>query len=191
LEEEKKILEQLHNFQLKNSEAKQKGNAQNDLPPPLSPPSPPTKTTKKTDLTEYCPKFTPIPKRAAEKGATPQEITLQNLDKSTLLRKLLETYSQGILPYLFIHLFMSSNAFLSTDNKMLLGELQYAFATFLFGHSFEGFRQWKELLIILTNCETAMRTSSQFFCSFIGIPPLQRNGKEKKTGVERREKERE
>lgn len=55
---------------------------------------------------------------------------------------------------------------------MLLGELQYAFATFFYGHSFEGFRQWKELLIILTNCDSAIREIPDFFVHFVGMLSL-------------------
>lgn len=116
LEEERKIIEQLNSFQLKNSELKMSQKGDSDEPPPLESDTNNDTTNNtnndtnnsnnnnnKVDLSELCPKFTVIPKRAAERGASPHQITLQNLDKSTLLLKLLESrFSSGI------HFFYSS-----------------------------------------------------------------------------------
>ena len=44
--------------------------------------------------------------------------------------------------------------------SQLLGELQFAFITFVLGENFESFEQWKSLLILLCGCREAMGPSS-------------------------------
>ena len=87
--------------------------------------------------------------------------------------------------------------FVFEDDELLLGELQYAFLTFLVGktsggageegcvcgmltgwtvfiagHSFAGFEQWKRLIVLMCSCEDAMITLAPFYYKFIGILPV-------------------
>ncbi len=62
-------------------------------------------------------------------------LTMMNRDKSHIL--------QDILSKL-------------TSSKELLGEIQFAFTTFLLGENFESFEQWKRLLVLLCNCQEAL-----------------------------------
>ena len=50
-------------------------------------------------------------------------------------------------------------AFPGNNPLHLLGELQFAFVTFVLGENFESFEQWKSLLILLCGCREAMVTS--------------------------------
>ena len=38
----------------------------------------------------------------------------------------------------------------------MLGELQYAFITFVLGENFDSFEQWKSLLVLLCGCRRAL-----------------------------------
>ena len=41
----------------------------------------------------------------------------------------------------------------------LLGELQFAFVTFVLGENFDSFEQWKSLMMLLCGCREAMATT--------------------------------
>jgi DNA primase len=114
LEEERGIIEQLSTFQLKNTQArKQKTQqAQQQTETKTQTQETPQQTQEKPqqkqekvhpNLADFCPKFTYIPRRVTEKGASLQEITQQNLDKSSLLTKILAaSYPQGTVSGRFI-----------------------------------------------------------------------------------------
>ncbi|CAG9324014.1 unnamed protein product [Blepharisma stoltei] len=91
--------------------------------------------------------YTHIPKSIAKPNITPEEITQMNFDKSFILYDLL------------------NKDFQNPEN--LLGELQFSFLAFLLGDSLESFYQWKNILILLCNCESALLQIPSFFEKFI------------------------
>ncbi|KMS93859.1 hypothetical protein BVRB_027210, partial [Beta vulgaris subsp. vulgaris] len=83
----------------------------------------------------------------------PVQVTADNLDKSRLLEKVVELRLGG-------------------DYDAVLGELQFAFIAFMLGQSYEGFVQWKKLVLILCSCEAAMWDQRLFFDKFVGMSVL-------------------
>jgi A1 cistron-splicing factor AAR2 len=59
--------------------------------------------------------------------------------------------------------------FWRTEFDQLLGELQFAFVTFIVGQVFDGFEHWKKLVNVLCNCDEAMLQHPKLFLDFIGI----------------------
>lgn len=62
----------------------------------------------------------------------------------------------------------SSLLFSFSDELSLLGELQFAFVSFLIGQSYDGFDQWKSLLNLFCSCEKAVQTRPTLFAEFVG-----------------------
>lgn len=64
----------------------------------------------------------------------------------------------------------SSSSFFSniTDEKLFLGELQFAFICFLIGESLEALEQWKKMVTLVCSCEDALLTHPKFFSEAIG-----------------------
>ena len=54
----------------------------------------------------------------------------------------------------------------------MLGELQFAFITFVLGENFESFEQWKSLLMLICSCREAMTTTQRRDLYFRLIPVL-------------------
>jgi len=73
-----------------------------------------------------------------------------NFDKSTILEDLLTK---------------------DFDNQVdiLLGELQFAFVSFLLGQNFDSFEQWKQLVLLLTQCDAALITQYNLFFKLIPV----------------------
>ena len=71
------------------------------------------------------------------KGIDGAAVTLMNLDKTHTLDSLI-----AALP--------------DQDPLQVLGELQFAFLTFVLGENFESFEQWKSLVLLLCGCRTAL-----------------------------------
>lgn len=93
--------------------------------------------------------YTSIPRVVKLKGASGQDLTNMNLDKTQLLETILTKQYGG-----------------SEDS--LLGELQFAFIAFLMGQSLEAFLQWKLLVSLLLGCtEAPLQTRTQLFTKFI------------------------
>ncbi|GBF99801.1 hypothetical protein Rsub_12554 [Raphidocelis subcapitata] len=80
--------------------------------------------------------YTRLPRFIAAPGATGAELTAVNLDKSGALEAVAAETGDP-------------------SGHSLLGELQFAYAAFLFGQSLEGFLQWKALLGLFLSCECA------------------------------------
>ena len=76
--------------------------------------------------------YSDVPRMKQIQGIEGAALTMMNLDKSAILQDVLSK-----LP----------------NFKDLLGELQFAFATFLLGENYENFEQWKRLLVLLCNCQ--------------------------------------
>ena len=55
----------------------------------------------------------------------------------------------------------------SVANRVL-GELQLAFVLFAVGHAFDAFDAWKNLVILFTSCDAALRTHPALFSAFAG-----------------------
>lgn len=51
----------------------------------------------------------------------------------------------------------------------ILGEIQFAFVSFLVGESFEGFTQWKLLVLLICGCDQAVESHADFYASFMGL----------------------
>ena len=51
----------------------------------------------------------------------------------------------------------------------ILGELQYSFISFLIGQCLESYEQWKHLIMLLTESETAFLTHKELMLSFIVV----------------------
>ena len=94
--------------------------------------------------------YTDIPKRKANHGVIGESLTKMNFDKSTILREtILKDYEN--------------------DYKLLFGEFQVAFISFLMGESLDSFTQWKNLFILLTSCDEWMNEKKELFIDFIRI----------------------
>lgn len=82
--------------------------------------------------------YTPIPKYFPTEdglGMDPAMRTKLHLDKTAMLEFLTRNRFQG-------------------DMAFILGEMQFAFLSFLLGQSFESFDQWKALVQLLCSCGT-------------------------------------
>ncbi|PRP84601.1 hypothetical protein PROFUN_09274 [Planoprotostelium fungivorum] len=99
------------------------------------------------DPTRYRPKFSSIP-TSKELGKMNGSVNIQNFDKSTLCRKLRNRFDEEF---------------------GLLGELQFAFVVFLMGQSYDAFEQWKKLLSVLCQCDSAVSTNTLFFYEFSAV----------------------
>jgi len=73
--------------------------------------------------------------------------TATNLDKSPVLGKLISTGWKG-------------------NQFGVLGEVEFAFCSFLLGESLEGLEQWKHLTRMLCSCDTAVDTKQDLFAAF-------------------------
>lgn len=93
-----------------------------------------------------CPAYCTVPKRMNQYGSTPEQITSMNMDKSLLLYQLVDS--------------------LSGEDK-LLGEMQYSFISFILGQSLEAFQHWKDILILVCNCERALHERSDLYLKLI------------------------
>merc|ERR1719198_2833153 len=53
------------------------------------------------------------------------------------------------------------------DELGILGELQLAYIAFLLGQNYDGFEQWKALLLLLCSCESAVTTRPELFAELL------------------------
>ncbi|RWS15254.1 protein AAR2-like protein [Dinothrombium tinctorium] len=93
-------------------------------------------------------RFAEIPKQRHPLGATPSEITKHNIDSSFILQQL-----------------MSQNP----DRLYILGELQFAFVSFLVGQVFDAFERWKLLLQIMCKSDEAIAKHTDIYINFIRV----------------------
>ncbi len=57
----------------------------------------------------------------------------------------------------------------NTDTDKCLCEIQFAFITFLIGHCYDSFEQWKRLINIVCNCQALVSKHTQFYIDLISI----------------------
>jgi len=56
------------------------------------------------------------------------------------------------------------------DLNLLLGEFQLSFVIFLIGQVYDGFEQWKTMIILMLQCEEALPIYGEtLFKDFLGI----------------------
>ena len=96
--------------------------------------------------------------------ATPKEITTHSIDSTYTLEKILSLHEDT----------SSSNSSSFSNNDVysehwLLGELQFAFITFMLGHVWESFEHWRDLLRILTSARCALSNHPSLYLAFIRV----------------------
>ncbi|ORX63609.1 hypothetical protein BCR32DRAFT_138436 [Anaeromyces robustus] len=90
------------------------------------------------DQEKYRLNFTLIDlKKSYPLNATTEEITKYSIDKSYLLKKIIENDYKG-------------------DLNLFLGEFQLSYIIFLIGQVYDGFEQWKTMIILMLQCEEAL-----------------------------------
>uniref|UniRef100_A0ACD5W3L8 Uncharacterized protein n=1 Tax=Avena sativa TaxID=4498 RepID=A0ACD5W3L8_AVESA len=95
--------------------------------------------------------YTTIPASVKHRNISADELTLLNLDRTSLLESVLAKSYQG-------------------QEDILLGELQFSFIAFMMGQSLEAFMQWKALVSLLLSCsEAPLHTRTQLFVKFIRV----------------------
>ncbi|KAJ9577463.1 hypothetical protein L9F63_005964 [Diploptera punctata] len=85
-------------------------------------------------------RFTALPERNFPEDATPAEITQHSLDHSYTLDLIVVD---------------------------VVGEMQFAFVSFLVGHSLEAFEHWKKLVILLCSCDDALSKRREVYDVFL------------------------
>ena len=118
--------------------------------PPLPVPKCPTDPCTLVANTDASIRFTPFPTHKHPQGSSPSDITRHHMDLTFMLSTMLTS---------------------DYNNRAndLLGELQFAFISFLMGHVYKAFDQWKKLISLLCSCEEAITVHSNLYNNFIGI----------------------
>jgi len=98
------------------------------------------------------PYFTTIPdmRKIARGLNSALEITSIAMDKSTILNQLIQTEY-------------------NSDEYLLLGEMQFAFISFLLGQSYEGFEQWKVIVHLLCTSDSILKSHPLLYSNFITV----------------------
>lgn len=97
-------------------------------------------------------RFSKLPLKLPE-GLTPQEISKHSMDSSFMLEELLRS--------------------LGDNGDDLIGELQFAFVTFLIGQVYDCFEHWKLLVALLTKSQDSVLTRNELFVTFVDTISLQ------------------
>jgi A1 cistron-splicing factor AAR2 len=95
-------------------------------------------------------RFTEIPSRWVPPGCSGQDLTKYFMDRTAFLE------------YIF-----SSKFHDNLDE--FLGEFQFAFVAFWLAESYEGFEYWKNVLGLITSCESGLETHAKFFVKLLKI----------------------
>jgi len=104
--------------------------------------------TEKTQTSKTSSYYSDLSVKKVQAGNTPEQLTKLYMDKTPVLMDIIQKrYTKP------------------TD---ILGELQFAFITFLMGQSFDGFEQWKQLVALLCSCEEALGKLPDLYFNFIG-----------------------
>jgi len=103
------------------------------------------------DQEKYRLNFTVIDlKKSYPSNATTEEITKYSLDKSYLLKKILKDDYKNNL-------------------NLFLGEFQLSYIIFLIGQVYDGFEQWKSIIVLMLHCNEALETYGEtLFKDFLG-----------------------
>lgn len=94
--------------------------------------------------------FTELPTKQFIHKKSPEKLTEYFMDKSAILTDLINREFEG-------------------DYHLLFSELQYAFVVFLLGEVYEGFEQWKNILLLIFSSKEAIVTQPKLFCDFIEL----------------------
>lgn len=97
-------------------------------------------------------RFTRLPLKLPE-GLTPQEVTKHSMDSSYMLEKLIGSMEGG--------------------EEDLIGELQFAFVTFLIGQVYDCFEHWKLLVSLLTKSQDTLLKRNGLYTRFVDTVRLQ------------------
>ncbi|KAK5581533.1 hypothetical protein RB653_001568 [Dictyostelium firmibasis] len=65
------------------------------------------------------------------------------------------------------------NKYYKNNEMDLLGEIEFCFVLFIFGMTWSGFQQWKELVILLLGCDELVTKRPQLFIEFFKILKIQ------------------
>mmetsp|Transcript_66814 Transcript_66814/g.118298 ORF Transcript_66814/g.118298 Transcript_66814/m.118298 type:complete len:429 (+) Transcript_66814:48-1334(+) len=88
--------------------------------------------------------FSAVPRSRKKVGTTPLETTQLHMDGSSKLEAMIAKEYGG-------------------NEFGILGELQLAYIAFLLGQNYDGFEQWRSLLLLLCSCESAAVHHSELF----------------------------
>lgn len=113
--------------------------------------------------------YTDINERFLPKDALPSEVTAINLDKTPILEHLIEKDFNGGKHFIQLTMYLFVLIKLFLEPAELLGEMQFAFISFLLGQTYEGFEHWKRIVSLLCSCERGLTDFRKFFSNFIGI----------------------
>lgn len=94
--------------------------------------------------------YTEVPKVKIVQGLEGSALTSLNMDKSAILADFIKTVK---------------------SKNEVLGEMQFAFLTFLLGENYESFEQWKSMMVLLCNCQSAMVSphSNELFFQLVPV----------------------
>lgn len=92
--------------------------------------------------------FSTVPRPRRVKGNSPLETTRLHMDRSAQLEEMISRDYRG-------------------KELGVLGELQLAYIAFLLGQNYDGFEQWKALLLLLCSCESAVTTRPELFAELL------------------------
>jgi len=97
--------------------------------------------------------FTEIPKKKIFLSTEKIDysiLTKNNIDKSFLFEELLFKSYKG-------------------NECVLLGEFQFSFITFFLAEIYESFQHWRDLCLLILNCQDVVSKNTNFFCTFIEV----------------------
>lgn len=92
--------------------------------------------------------FSTVPRCRKAKGLSPEETSRLHMDRSGQLDEMIAKEYKG-------------------NELNILGELQLAYIAFLLGQNYDGFEQWKALLLLLCGCESAVTTRPELFAELL------------------------
>jgi len=92
--------------------------------------------------------FSSVPRSRKMKGASPEDTTRMHMDRTGQLEDMISKEYKG-------------------NELGILGELQLAYIAFLLGQNYDGFEQWKALLLLLCSCEGAVNSRPSLFAELL------------------------
>lgn len=93
-------------------------------------------------------RFTAIPKKWYPDGASPSAMSQHSMDSSYILELMTQNF---------------------TNPDDILGELQFAFVSFVLGQVLDAFEQWKKLVHVICSCDKALAKYENLYENFLGI----------------------
>lgn len=92
--------------------------------------------------------FSAVPRCRQMKGMSAEETSRLHMDRTAQLEQMIAREYKG-------------------NELGILGELQLAYIAFLLGQNYDGFEQWKALLLLLCSCESAVTTRPDLFAELL------------------------